>query len=93
MTSKHIKQDLQLYLIQQNCGEILNGGPKTDGEMKTLMKHLHAYLSTQFEKVGKDHIALTARTVVILIPSLSDETKGENAGFESYFICFLSTFK
>lgn len=89
MAFKNIKQDLQAFLIQRNCGEILKDGPKTDADRKTLIKHAHVYLSTKFDKVEKDHILLLARTLVVLVPSLYDTSEGEYAGFVSCLYLYL----
>lgn len=72
--------------MQRNCGSTLEKGknkdvPLPEKDRKTLITHAHAYLSLKCEKIQKSHLALVAKTLVFLVPSLTDNTEGEHAGF------------
>lgn len=90
MLTIRIIQDLQMFLIQRNCGEILDKGkdknaPISEEDRKVLINQSHAYLSLKCNNVEKRHMIQLAKTLVYLVPSLTDLTEGEHAGF----VCFL----
>lgn len=78
-----------MFLIQRNCGELVKEGLKTDEDRRTLLKHAFVYLQTKFDEVEKDHIVLLARTLVVLVPSLTDASEGEYAGFVSCLYLYI----
>lgn len=82
------KQDLKNFLVQRNCGEILEKGRErsaqiSESDRKDLIKHAYAFVSTKLEKVEKFHIVLLAKTLVSLVPCLVDSTVGEHSGYVS----------
>lgn len=75
-----------MFLLERNCGSILKkgkdkGAPLSEKDRKALITHAHAYLSLKCETVQKQHIVQVAKTLVFLVPSLTDTTEGEYAGF------------
>lgn len=93
MLKTDLKQDLQTFLIQRHCGEILERGKNKDAQIseedrKLLIKNAFAYISAKFHQVQKFHIVLLAKTLVSLVPCLTDSSEGEYSGF----VCFLCMF-
>lgn len=84
-------QDLEIFLIQRGCGEILEkgqgkGAQIPESDRKSLIKHAFAYISSKIEQVEKFHLVLLAKTLVSLVPCLKDATLGEFSGFVCYFL-------
>lgn len=77
-----------MFLIQRNVGVILDKGkdkiPLSESDRKTLINQLHAYLCIKSNKVDRKQMVQAAKTLVHLVPSLTDSTDGEHAGFLSF---------
>lgn len=75
-----------MFLIQRNCGLILNKGknrdsPLAESDRRALIIHSHAYLQLKCSSIENPYVVQVAKTLVFLVPSLHDTTAGDHAGF------------
>lgn len=83
------QRDLQMFLIQRQCGSILKKDALSEIERKSLINNCHAYLMCKSDNIKREHILQVAKTLVCLVPALKDSSEGKNAGYVRFFLSIL----
>lgn len=85
-----VVQNIREFFIQRNIGGIIDKGkdknvPLSESDRKMVINHAHAYLSMKCQEVKKEHIIQVAKSLVYMMPCLSDSTEGDHAGYVRIF--------
>lgn len=54
-------------------------------DRKVLINHVHAYLDHKCKIIERQHLVQVAKTLVFIMPGLTDSNGGEHAGYVSLY--------